>query len=192
MKATRPRISFQRILSELRKRDFAVLSTVDDRGRPHSVGVVYGVSRRGLEIYVMTRKHLEKARNIARNPNVTMVVPLPRKVLWFMPPPCIQFHGRAEIVDRHDSGGTETFKTFFMGRRILAMYEDLERREDNRTCFLRITLEPVVSTYMVGHSIWELRRRMEVGTEQVAVPAEYRPFEKPSSNRQASSGQRPI
>jgi hypothetical protein len=61
-----------------------------------------------------------------------------------------------------------------MGRRILTMYEELERRGETRTCFLRITPGPVLSTYMVGHSLWELSRRMEVGMEKVEVPPSYR------------------
>ncbi len=60
-----------------------MLSTVSGAGTPHSAGVNYGVSRpgRGVAIYVMTRKHLQKARNIARNPSVSLVVPLTRR-LW--------------------------------------------------------------------------------------------------------------
>jgi nitroimidazol reductase NimA-like FMN-containing flavoprotein (pyridoxamine 5'-phosphate oxidase superfamily) len=169
-----PRVTFEMVLRELRRRDFAVLSTADDQGRPHSVGVEYGVSTRGTALYVMTRRHLRKARDIAANPRVSLVVPLTRRLLWFLPPPCIQFQGRAEILDRDDRGGTETFNTFFMGRRILRMYEELERRGDTRTCFLRITPEPVISTYMVGYSIWEVRSRMEIGVQEVEVPADYR------------------
>jgi hypothetical protein len=32
------------------------------------------------------------------------------------------------------------------------------------------TADPTLSTYMVGHSFWELMRRMETGIEQVTVP----------------------
>ena len=68
------RATFELVLSQLRKRDFAVLSTVSQESKPHSVGVNYGVSRPGRDfvIYVMTRKHLQKARNIAENPNISL------------------------------------------------------------------------------------------------------------------------
>ena len=67
-------MTFELVLSHLRKRDFAVLSTISKGGKPHSVGVNYGVSEHGraFVIYVMTRKHLQKARNIAENPNISL------------------------------------------------------------------------------------------------------------------------
>ena len=40
-------MTFELVLSHLRKRDFAVLSTIGKGGRPHSVGVNYGVSEPG-------------------------------------------------------------------------------------------------------------------------------------------------
>src|SRR6266508_233232 len=112
---------FDLVLSHLRKRNFAVLSTVSSRGRPHSVGVNYGVSAPGrpLVIYVMTRTHLTKARNIAQNPSVSLVVPLTRRLLWFLPPPTIQLHGQSQIVYWDDEEGTDVFMRFLMGRRIM-------------------------------------------------------------------------
>lgn len=165
------RVTLELVLGQLRKHDFAVLSTVGDDGRPASAGVTYGVSRSGqdLALYVMTRTHLQKTRNIARNPQVSLVIPLPRRLLWFLPPPTIQLHGRAEILDWTDAEGTEVFRHFWMGRRILAAYQEAHRRGESRICFLKITLDPAVSTYMVGTSIWELRRRMEAGAAKVVI-----------------------
>jgi hypothetical protein len=166
------RVTFELVLRELRAHDFAVLSTVGEDARPASAGVTYGISRSGhdLALYVMTRTHLQKTRNIARNPQVSLVIPLPRRLLWFLPPPTIQLHGRAEILDWTDAEGTEVFRHFWMGRRILAAYEEARRRGDTRICFLKITLDPAVSTYMVGTSIWQLTRRMEAGAGKVVIP----------------------
>jgi nitroimidazol reductase NimA-like FMN-containing flavoprotein (pyridoxamine 5'-phosphate oxidase superfamily) len=166
------RVTFDRVLRELRRRDFGVLSTVTPEGRPHSVGVVYGVSLPGrpFQLYVMTRRRLRKTRNLVENPDVSFVVPLTRRLLWFVPPPCVQFQGRAEVLERDDAGGLETFRSFRMGRRILSMYEELALRGETGVCFLRITPDPTLSTYMVGHTIWELMRRMETGIERVRVP----------------------
>lgn len=61
-----------------------------------------------------------------------------------------------------------------MGRRILDAYRQSHRRGDNRICFLKITPDPVLDTYMVGHSIWQLRKRMELGASKIAIPPEYR------------------
>lgn len=166
------RVTSALVLRELRTHNFAVLSTVDEECRPRSAGVNYGVSAPGgdLTIYVMTRRHLQKARNIARDPNVALVIPLRRQLLWFLPPATIQLLGRAEILDRSDPAGTEVFRGFWMGRRILEAYAESSRRGETRICFLKITPDPVVRTYMVGYGIWELRSRMESGAAKVVIP----------------------
>lgn len=164
------------MLSHLRKRDFAVLSTVSKESRLHSAGVNYGVSRPGRDfvIYVMTRTHLQKARNIAQNANVSLVVPVTRRLLWFVPPPTIQLTGQARIVDWTDEEGTDVFRRFWMGRRILEAYQESHRRGETRICFLKITPDPMVYTYMIGYSIWQLRKRMESGAAKVVIPPKYR------------------
>jgi hypothetical protein len=122
----------------------------------------------------MTRRHLLKARNIVQNPNVSLVVPLTRRFLWFLPPPTMQLHGRAEILDSTDEEGIEVFRRFWMGRRILEAYRASQRRGETRVCFLKVTPEPFISTYMVGYGIWEVRRRMESGAARVVIPPEIR------------------
>ena len=160
------------VLNELRTHNFGVLSTVDEGGRPWSAGVSYGVSAPGsdLAVYVMTRRHLQKARNIAREPHVALVVPLRRRLLWFLPPATIQLSGRAEILDRDDLAANAVFGDFWMGRRILDAYAESSRRGETRICFLKITPDPLVRTYMVGYGIWELRSRMESGAANVVIP----------------------
>jgi hypothetical protein len=138
----------------------------------HSAGVSYGVSKPTdeLAIYVMTRRHLQKARNIAQNPAVSLVIPVPKRLLWFIPPPTIQLRGRATILDEQDKVGVDVFSSFWMGRRILNAYEEYRRRGETRICFLKIVPDPVISTYMLGYSIWEIRRRMESGAGKVTIP----------------------
>lgn len=158
------------MLRELRRHNFAVLSTVDDDGAPRSAGVNYGVARSGDKptLYVMTRRHLRKARNVERDPRVALVVPL-RRALWFLPPPTIQLRGTAEILDWRDEEGTTVFQAFWLGRRILDAYATSRRRGETRVCFLRITLEPSVRTYMVGTNLWQLVRHMEAGASTVRL-----------------------
>lgn len=170
------RVSVASLLRALRGHNFAVLSTAGEHGRPASAGVNYGVSAAGQELalYVMTRSHLQKARNVARNPWVSLVIPLPRRLLWFLPPPTIQVRGRAEILNGNDAAGIAVFERFWMGRRILAGYREAQRHGETRVCFLKITPEPVIATYMVGMSIWAVRRRMEAGAAKVILPPRIR------------------
>jgi general stress protein 26 len=170
------------VLRQLRAHHFAVLSTVGEDGSPHAAGVSYGMSGPGQELalYVMTRSHLQKARDIAHNPRVALVVPVTRRLLWFLPPATIQLRGRAEILDWTDRAGTEVFRRFWLGRRILAAYRASRRRGETRVCFLRVTPDPEVRTYMVGQSLWEIRRRMEAGAGTVVIPGE-RPSSAPPS-----------
>lgn len=186
------RATFALVLRQLRKRDFAVLSTVDENGIPHSAGVNYGVSRTGRDfaLYVMTRRHLKKARNIAQNPHVSLVIPVTRRLLWFLPPPTIQLHGKAEILEWTDAEGTEVFQHFWMGRRILKAYNESHRHGETRICFLKITPDPIITTYMVGYSIWEIRKRMESGAAKVVIPPGYRSPTKAAPMAGATSAHR--
>jgi len=162
----------QLVLRELRRHDFAVLSSVGGAGMPHSAGVTYGVSGPGqpLALYVMTRRHLRKARDIAENPNVSLVIPVTRRLLWLLPPATMQLHGTAEILDWTYGPGVEVFRRSWLGRRILSAYRASYRHGESRICFLKITPDPVVQTYMVGVGIWEIRRRMESGAGKVRLP----------------------
>jgi pyridoxamine 5'-phosphate oxidase-like protein len=85
-------VTLELVLNQLRRCHFAVLSTTDAAGTPHSAGVNYGLSNPSdrLAIYFMTRRHLQKARDIAQSPNVSLVVPVPRPLLWFIPPATMQ------------------------------------------------------------------------------------------------------
>jgi general stress protein 26 len=174
LSAEQPRVTFDLVLAELRNHHFAVLSTVDADGTPHAAGVTYGTSstERELALYVMTRRHLRKASDIAERPQVALVVPIERRFLRFLPPATIQLHGRAEILDWTDEPGTNVFRGFWLGRRILTTYRASHRRGETRICFLNIAVDPVITTYMLGFSAWELRHRMERGAGRVLVPTE--------------------
>ena len=167
-----PSLTFDSVVKELRKRDFAVLSTVSAEGRPYSVAVNYGVSLPGAPfgIYLMTRRHLKKARNIVANPNVAFLVSFTRRLLWFLPPPSIHFQGKAEILDWKDEAGTGIFESFFMGRQILRKYRAANGRGEERICFVRITPDEEIFTYMVGYPVWEISKRMESGAVRVKIP----------------------
>jgi hypothetical protein len=160
-------LAYSTVERDLRRQHFAVLATADATGRPASAGVTYGIAPSGAVIYVMTRRHLQKARNIDTNADVSLVVPVPRLLLLPVPPATIQLRGRAETLDWTHPGGREVFGSFWLGRRIVKSYEQLHARGDSRVCFLRIELDPVIHTYLVGTGIWRVRSRMEAGAATV-------------------------
>jgi len=137
--------------------------------------VNYGVSAPGtdLALYVMTRTHLQKARDIKANARVSLVVSIRRRFAWFLPPATIQIRGRAELLQGTGEAGTQVFRRFWIGRRILHAYDKSRQRGESRICFLKITPDPVVRTYMVGSNVWELNRRMEAGAASVVIPPDH-------------------
>jgi hypothetical protein len=163
-------ITYAKVLREIGRQHFAVLSTSDAAGIPASAGVTYGLARSGVTIYVMTRRHLQKARNITANYEVSLVIPIPRKLVWTLPPATIQLRGQAEIVGWTDAEARGVFSGFWLGRQILNSYEQLRERGETRICFLRIDLDPVIHTYMVGTSVWQARSRMDSASAAVVRP----------------------
>jgi general stress protein 26 len=157
-------LAYPAVLRTIRRQHFAVLSTSDTAGHPASAGVTYGLARSGEVMYVMTRRHLQKARNIAANPEVSLVVPIPRRLLWPFPPATLQLRGHAKIIDWTDAEAREVFSGFLLGWQITNSYRELHQRGESRICFLRIDLDPVIRTYLFGTSIWRTRRSMESGS----------------------------
>jgi len=152
---------------------FAILATTGGDGRADSAGVSYAaiIESGQLVLYVMTRRHLRKARDIDRQPKVSLVIPIRRRLLWFLPPATVQLQGTAELLSQDDPGGTRAFQGFFLGRRILAAYRAMRLRGDDRICFTRITLDPTARSYMVGASLWQVIRRMEAGAATTDIRA---------------------
>jgi hypothetical protein len=144
-----------------------VLSTTDGADRPASAGVTYGATNSGATLYVMTRRHLQKARNVVANQRVSLVIPLARRLLWFVPPATIQLTGRAAVIDWTDSDAVSVFSNFWLGREILSSYRRLHALGENRIAFLRIELDPVIHTYMVDTPVWRVRNHMEAGASTV-------------------------
>jgi len=163
-------LTYGKVLREIGRQYFAVLSTNDTGGTPASAGVTYGLAPSGVTVYVMMRRHLQKARNITATQEVSVVVPIPRKLVWTLPPATIQLRGQAEILDWTDTEARGVFSGFWLGRQILNGYEQLHERGERRICLLRIDLDPVIHTYMIGTSISQARYRMETGSATVIRP----------------------
>jgi hypothetical protein len=77
---------------------FATLATTSPAGRPHVAGVLYDAADGAL--WVHTMRSSRKARSIAANPHVAVVIPF--RKLPAGPPYTVQFQGTAELVEMDD------------------------------------------------------------------------------------------
>ena len=157
------RLSATVLRDAIAREHFAVLATHSDDGSPHSAGVTYSavVEDERLVLYVMSRRHLRKARDVERAPRVSLVIPVPRPILTFLPPATIQLSGRAELLPQDSAAGLAAFRRFMLGRRIIASYQAMRLNGEMRVCFIRIVVDPVVRSYMVGTGIVQAARHME-------------------------------
>ena len=161
------------VVRELVRQHFAIVSTTSPAGAPDSAGISFAATREAgeLVLYFMTRRHLRKARNIDLCGRVSLVVPLPRRVLWFVPPATLQLHGTATLLHWTDPRGTEVFQRFWLGRRILSGYRAAFAGGERRICFVRVVVDRDVRGYMVGSSLWTVSRDMKHGAVRVRLGA---------------------
>lgn len=172
------KFTFDYIERQLRKKSFGVLSTISQDGRPHSVGVVYGVSTSAQPfcLYVITRPVLKKARNIQRNPTVSFVVPFPHYIFRPLPPSCIQFQGRAEIISIEDPAAVKAFRSSIVLRRSVEHSLNL-----GESVFIRIVPDERIFSFGIGAGVLKFlmaSQNKNLGNYFVVVP-ENRSFGKP-------------
>lgn len=162
-------MNFDLVERAIRGRNFGVLSTVSRDGKPHSVGVLYGVSSpsKPLALYLTTNRESKKARNIARNPNVSFTIPVPRRFLRFMPPNCMQFQGTAEIIPFEDEAARDAFNESLIMRQTLKLEG---RHVQRRAVFIRIQPSAIIFTYGLGVSILGLVRNISGASARTEIP----------------------
>lgn len=138
------------VLKTLQTRSFAVLSTVSAAGWPHAAGVIYQLVD-GV-MYVSTDLSSRKARSIAENPRVAVMVPI-RRMPVGAPPSSVQFQATAEILPLDDPDLVSLAGAGKLKK--VTGHDELERPGG---CFLRITPRPKLNTYGLGMSIIQLAR----------------------------------
>ena len=139
----------ERVERAIAARSFAVLSTVSAAGFPHGAGVIYAPV--GRTLFVHTMRSSRKARNIAADDRVAVVVPVRR--LPVGPPFTVQFQGTAAVLDMDDP---EIVAHLGAGRlRAIAGHGALDEPDG---CFLRIRPTRTVHTYGIGVSALALAR----------------------------------
>jgi nitroimidazol reductase NimA-like FMN-containing flavoprotein (pyridoxamine 5'-phosphate oxidase superfamily) len=167
------RFSFETVERAVRKKTFGVLTTIDSKGRPHSTGIIYGVSppTSPFALYVLVGENYAKVRNIKRNPHVSLVVTYPHYYLRFVPASYVMFRGTAEIVPFN----TPDARWAMSQKRIQRMNLETEPEQSGTNIvFIKITPDPTVFCYGLGFGIMEMRSNHTNVGYKIDIPKERR------------------
>ncbi len=162
-------ITFEYIEEQVRKKTYGVLTTIDKKGRPHSTGMIYGVSPPAskFSLYMLTGDNYVKTKNVQRNPLVSLVINFPHHWIRFAPDSYVMFRGTAEIVPYDNSDGRWAFQQSRIGRMNLSTDSG-----EQKVVFIKLNPEPKVFVFGLGYGILEMRKQhTEVGYK-VTIPEE--------------------
>jgi len=164
--------SFNYVEKQIRKKTFAILTTVSPKDRPQSTGILFGVSppTSKFAIYMFTSRKYAKVRNIKKNPFVSLIIPFPHYWLQFVPASTVRLQGSAELVSADNSEAL----TVFRQKRILRMILPYQDQPDTMEEYIFIKLKPdeKVFCYGLGMGVMELRKTHTAGGYTVKIPSE--------------------
>lgn len=144
-------LTSEQVWEEIEKELFAVLGMVTAQGESRTVGIVYIVRNRKL--YIATGKDTWKARHIRNNPNVSITIPIAKRILvmpWMkIPAATITFSGKAQLIDVTDVT-QDILRGIFRG-----MADDQEMMADS--CIIEVIPENDFVTYGIGISLRQMR-----------------------------------
>ncbi len=165
------RFSFETVEKAVRKKTFGVLTTIDSKGRPHSTGIIYGVSPPDspFGLFILSGANYVKVKNIQRTPLVSLVVTFPHYWLRFVPASYVMFRGTAEILPFENPDGRWAMNQSRIGR--MNMNTDLDDTITNMI-FIKVNPEPTVFCYGLGYSIMEMRGDHTNVGYKVTIPRE--------------------
>ena len=151
----------KRVRRVIEKKSYAVVSTVSDAGFPHAAGIVYDSIDSVL--YIHTMRSSRKARNVAANPRVGVVIPTRR--LPVGPPFALQYQATAEILDMDDP---EIVDLVAAGR--LKKTSGHGALDEPGACFIRVIPNRTIHSYGIGVStIGVIRDPLHVGARSVTL-----------------------
>jgi hypothetical protein len=140
---------------EIQKQIFAVLGFVTPKGEARTAGIVYAVHSR--EVFIGTDRKSWKASHIAKNPNVSLTITIPKRIPllpWIrIPPATVTFQGSAVVVGLNEAPA-DVQRGLFRGLEL-----DTESRE--RICIIRVVPGGEFITYGVGVPLLTMRHPRE-------------------------------
>jgi general stress protein 26 len=140
---------------------FAVLSTVSPAGHPHAAGISYcAVDER---LYINTHRSSRKARNVAADGRVGVVIPV--RKLPVGPPFNVQFQGTAVLLANDDPEIAALLERDELGG--ITSHGELDEPDG---CFVRIDPVRRIHTYGIGVSALAVARDpIHNGPRSIAV-----------------------
>jgi hypothetical protein len=144
-------LTSEQVWHELKKELFAVLGMVTARGEARTVGIVYSVHDR--KIYIATGKDSWKARHTQNNRNVSLTVPIAKRIPFLpwikIPAATITFSGKARVLAPQEVSADVLY----------ALLRGLVEDEDRVASMCIIAVEPVGDflTYGVGMPMMQMR-----------------------------------
>jgi len=164
------RFSFADVEKELRKKIFGIINTVDTKGRPHSTGIIFGLSAPGdpVAFYVVTQRTAAKVRYIKKNPNVSFIVTFPHHYLRFIPDSTVMVRGKADLLSLDD----ECFRRAFEQKKMLKMNLQMDPETMAQAVVIRIIPDRTVFCYGIGIGLNEMRKDPTQARYKVTIPEE--------------------
>ena len=141
------------------KRSFCILATQDKQG-PHAVGVCY--LAKDLTLFIPTSENTAKVRNIRRNSNVAIQIPVPWPLIP-APPRSIQYRGIAEILPIDDNEAQRVLsKSSYINRHVLRqLIEYIDVQKWGESIWIRVVPTGRIETFMIGVPITAVFRSPE-------------------------------
>lgn len=143
------------VWDEIEKQMFAVAGMVTAKNEARTVGMVYFVHQRKL--YFGTAKTEWKTRHIAQNPNVSLTIPIAKRILFLpwikIPAATITFAGTARVLEPAVVS-EEIVQTLHQG------IEDIHEISSS-SAIIEVTPVKEFITYGVGVSLQTMRDTVE-------------------------------
>ena len=140
--------TIEKLIRLINKRDFCILGTQGKNG-PHVSGVSFFAD--GLDLYILTGAKTAKARNLRRNKQVAVNIPVPFRLIP-APMRSIQFRGTGEFLPIDDSNANRVLdnQSFFMRRGIKKLLDEVDVGKYGENIWIRIRPTGKIETFMVG------------------------------------------
>lgn len=107
-------LSTDMVWKEIQKQIFAVLGFVTPKGEARTAGITYVAH--GREVFIGTGRESWKSRHIAKNPNVSLTVTIPKRIpllSWIkIPPATVTFQGTAAVIGLDEAPADVRLKLF--------------------------------------------------------------------------------